>query len=126
MVQFTQKLACIILRGISKNLTLGFFNFSFSAVLLHCAAAQSLEMVIFGPSHRRKSGKNQNFKNSNVKFLDIPLRIMHANFCVNRTIFQRLELIFVLKLVTFWPPNFSYDLYRDFRSTQKYASRFVS
>ena len=68
MVRLTHKLACMILRGISKNLSLGFFIFSFFAVLLRGAAAQSLKTAIFGPSGRRKTGKNKIVKNPNDKF----------------------------------------------------------
>ena len=72
----------MIFGWVSKNLTMEFVIFWFFAVLSRGAAAQSLKTAIFGPSGTRKTGKNQNFKNPNDKFLDTHPKIIHTNFCI--------------------------------------------
>ena len=84
-------------------------NLSAPLSALH-KAVDYLKKGIFWDFGCRKIGKNRNIKISRVNFLRIPTRIMHADFWVNQTIFQRLDPIFLRKNAIFLSQKTPYNL----------------
>ena len=86
--KFHKKLAWLILRGGSKNCLWRFLKFRFLPILWHPEPKKITFFALRVAMTRHKIGKNQNFKNRHRQFLEPPLRITHANFLWNWTIFQ--------------------------------------